>query len=162
MSAAAMNTSQIPRAPSGLPRVDSQAYFLLASDQYEVCLGDFEAQQLAVAEQKAALGHTREELKDIEATVLVNGGHGKYVIDTGNAERRSAMLRAALADHSQYGAKRAAVTQAERELARAEASRDHTANVMALMRRRMDMSVAATQRAASLLMYSPIHKNEDR
>lgn len=150
-----MTTPTIPRAANGLPRIDSQAYFHASSDQYEACLGDFEEQQLAVAEQKAALGHTREELKDIEATVLANGGHGKYVIDTGNAERRAAMLRAALADHPQYAAKRADVTQAERELARVEASRDHTANVMALMRRRMDMSVAATQRAASLLIYGP-------
>lgn len=150
-----MTTPTIPRAANGLPRIDSQGYFHAASDQYEACLGDFEGQQLFVAEQKALLGHVREELKDIEATVLVNGGHGKYVIDSGNAERRTAMLRAALADHPQYAVKRVEVTAAERDLAKAEALRDHTANVMALMRRRMDMSVAATQRAASLLIYGP-------
>lgn len=150
-----MTTATIPRAAKGLPRIDAQAYFHAASDQYEVCLADFEQQQLAVAEQKSALGQAREEMKDIESTVLVNGGYQQYRIDTGNAERRAAMLRAALADHPQYAAKRAAVAAAEREMARAEAARDHTANVMALMRRRMDMSIATTQRAASLLMYGP-------
>lgn len=150
-----MTTPTIPRAANGLPRIDSQGYFHAASDEYEAALAEFADQQLLVAEQKAALGHVREELKDIEATVLANGGHGKYVIDTGNAERRAAMLRAALADHQPYAAKRGEVTTAERELAKAETARDHIANVMALMRRRMDMSITATQRAAALLMYGP-------
>lgn len=135
-----------------LPRVDQQAFYLAASGDYERCIAELERRRIEAGEAKALLNLAREALKDIEADMLVNGGHGKYVID-GNETKRVAILRAALAAFPAYVTQRQRVTDLERELSKVEAGRDLTANTLSLAKSRMDAYVAATQRAASILMY---------
>lgn len=139
-----------PRAEA--PKVHEQSFFLAASTEYEACIGDLYQQRIRAGDAKAMLNLAREQLRDMEAQVLVDGGREQYVID-GNEARRGAILRTALANWPAYIAKRTEIVKQERELASIEAARDRTANTMSLCKSRTDAYVAAAQQRASVLIY---------
>ena len=129
--------------------IHTQAWFHDASTAYEEAMVVYRDSQESVADARSAVYSARERLKDLEAAMLVNGGAGQWVIGTGDAKRREAVLRLALRDDESYQVASKELQRLERALDRAEAGRDNAANQMSLQKRRMDAYLSAANLAAA-------------
>lgn len=137
-----------------LDRIHLQSWFHDASDAYADAMTVYRDELDAVADARMAVYVARERLKDLEAVMLVNGGAGQWVIGTGDAKRREAVLRLALRDDNEYQVASKELQRLERALDRAEANRDSAANQMSLQKRRMDAFLAAAELAAATRILS--------
>ena len=127
-----------------------QQYFHDASEAYEGAMRAFEDAAVVVGEAKVSLAEAREQLKDMEAEALVNGGHGTVYVQATSADKRNAQLRLALKAWPEYQEQRQQVALLERELAAIEAKRDAAANLMSLSKRRCDAHIANVARATAI------------
>jgi hypothetical protein len=137
----------------------TQAYFLKASEAYEMAMAAFTDALDVVADAKAAVFEAKDRMRDIEDDEVIHGGHGLYsVAGVTNKEKRDALIRAGLKDRPEYVQARKDVLAAERELDRAEALRDTAANRMAIERRRCDAYLAAANQRAAVLHAQPLSR----
>jgi hypothetical protein len=130
----------------------TQAFFAAADAGYEQAMRAYEDALEIVADAKSGTFEAREAVRDVEAEYVVNGGHGQWVVSPGMTEKkRDLVVRVGLKHWPAYQSAKRALTDAERELDRAEARRDTAANRMALYRRRMDGYLAASNQRAAVL-----------
>jgi hypothetical protein len=101
-----------------------------AIDTFEGAREVWEEIAIDLPKSKAALAELREQLKDIEAVVLVNGGAEGQPIDGKNAEIRDAQLRLALKKSPEYEAKLRQIRTLEASLAENDVQMEHAANAM--------------------------------
>ena len=136
-----------------------QDYFLKAIAAYEAATAAYGDALEVVADAKSVLFEAKDRARDIEDETLVNGGAGIHTVNPSmTATKRDAVVRLALKTIPAYQAARTALQRAERELDRAEALRDTSANRMAIERRRADAYLAAANQRAAVLSAQPISR----
>lgn len=97
---------------------------------------------------KQTIASSREQLKAMEAEVIINGGVGEIVIDGRNAEQRAAQLTAALNRDPMYSAEVEKLRAVEREAQECEADIDSTTNEIRYCRLLLEFGTSVNNRLA--------------
>lgn len=106
------------------------AYHLAAQERAEALHDSIEL--------RFEINRMKDALKELESEVVVNGGSGEIAIDGKNAEQRAAQLTVALARDPRYQAAVAKLREAERVMARADATADAAYDEMRGARLRLE------------------------
>lgn len=139
-----------------IPLVHKQEFFLRAAEGYAEAMRAYEDASEALGNLKVTLAEAREQLKDMEADTICNGGRGNtFVLSAKSADVRTAHIRKALHDWPEYQAIAQQARETERDIARVESGRDKAANDMSLNRARMNAHTANVERQTALLTNKP-------
>lgn len=130
--------------------IESPAWALAQLEQFEHATQDYAGASAAAADARAEAQRVREELKAIEAEIVVNGGYERYFIDGKNAETRAAQTLAACQAMPKWREVTEYLRKQERLYAEAENEMQEATNVMRRIRLALDFASAWMAREAAI------------
>lgn len=119
-----------------------------AIQQYDAALVDYRQAMENLSMAQASALTNKRLMDDIEAEVVVNGGHADITIDGKNAETRQAQLAVALAKHDSYVKVMKAQRLSALQVIDLEADRDAAAETMRFARTVLAYETAVANRDA--------------